>query len=124
MLTTTIRSAACACAIGLAAPVSANVTLINVFEVPKGQLATVITAWEEARDFLAEQPGYLGTALHQSLAADARFRLVNIANWTSPQAYTAAVTRMRDAGVFPRIEGLGVNPSLYEVVRTDRGLAQ
>ena len=97
----------------------ADVTLINVFEVPDGKQKTVITAWEDARDFLASQPGYISTALHQSLQPGARFQLINIARWKSPQQFQTAISNMRKAGVFPMIDGLGINPSLYKVIRED-----
>ncbi len=100
---------------------SADVTLINVFEVPEAQIETVISAWEDARAFLSEEPGYIETSLHQSLQPNARFQLINIARWESPSAFLEATTKMRTAGVFPQIEGLGVNPALYTVVRTDAG---
>ena len=106
-------------AVASASPTAADVTLINVFEVPENQVETVITAWQKARDFLSDEPGYIETALHRSLQADARFQLINIARWQSAEQFFAATAKMRAAGVFPRIDGLGVNPALYSVVRTD-----
>lgn len=104
-----------------ATPVArADVTLINVFEVPEGKLDETMKAWEAARDFLSEQPGYVSTALHQSLDERARFQLINVAIWKSAADFRAATTNMRDQGVFPRIEGLGVTPALYEVVEEDK----
>ena len=98
---------------------SAEVILINVFEVPEAEVETVIAAWEDARTFLSAEPGYIETSLHQSLQPDARFQIINVARWESPSAFQEATTRMRAAGVFPQIEGLGVNPALYRVVRSD-----
>ena len=103
----------------LAQTAFADVTLINVFEVPESQIETVISAWEDARDFLSDEPGYIETSLHQSLQPNARFQLINVARWESQSAFLAATANMRAAGVFPRIEGLGVNPALYSVVRSD-----
>jgi len=40
------------------------VTLINAFEVPAADAETFIAAWEQARDYLQEQPGY---ALYQAV---------------------------------------------------------
>ena len=111
---------ATALAVASVSPAAADVILINVFEVPENQVETVIAAWEKARDFLSQEPGYVDTALHQSLQADARFQLINIARWQSTEQFLAATTRMRTAGVFPDIDGLGVNPALYSVVRTDK----
>src|SRR5262245_16766925 len=72
----------------------AGVTLINVFEVPAGQEDAAISAWEKARDFLVGEPGYISTALHRSIAADARFQLVNVARWTTAGAFQKATARM------------------------------
>ena len=113
---TTITATALA---AFAQTASADVTLINVFEVPEAQIETVISAWEDARDFLSEEPGYIETSLHQSLQPNARFQLINVARWESQSAFLQATTNMRTAGIFPEIEGLGVNPALYTVVRTD-----
>jgi heme-degrading monooxygenase HmoA len=55
------------------------VVLINAFEVPAQADEQFVTGWERMRNFLAAQEGYLSTALHRSLAPDARFRFVNIA---------------------------------------------
>ncbi|MEM7378776.1 MAG: antibiotic biosynthesis monooxygenase family protein [Pseudomonadota bacterium] len=96
-----------------------EVTLINVFEVPIGKLDASIAMWEQARDFLRQQPGYLSTALHRALLDDARFRLINVARWESAAAFMAASKRMRaEAGLRP-IDGLQSSPALYTVIRAD-----
>lgn len=117
--TNRLRSAIAATALTMASPAAADVTLINVFEVPAGQEQRAIAAWEEARDFLKTQPGYVTTTLHQAITPDARFALINVATWTSAEAFAEATRRMREAGVFPAIEGLKINPALYRVVRGD-----
>ena len=104
-------------------PAKADVTLINVFEVPPGEEETVVAAWEKARDFLARQPGYVSTALHRAATPGARFQLINIAKWESPDSFAAATARMRKSGIFPKIEGLGINPALYTIIRDDSGAA-
>lgn len=115
-----LASAACGLALALAAfPASAEVTLINAFEVPDGQLEETIEAWEAARDFLSAERGYVSTALHQAITPDARFQLVNIAIWESPEAFAAATARMRELEIMPPIEGLNFHPALYTVIRTD-----
>ena len=63
------------------------VTLINVFEVPAGSLDDAIRYWEAARDFLARQPGYISTRLHRAISPNARFQLVTVAQWESPEAF-------------------------------------
>ena len=94
-----------------------TVILINPFEVPEGtDDEAFLGGWQRAADFMQRQPGFLGSRLHRALAPDARFRFINIAEWSSPQDFQAAVGSeefrqiAKDAG--PSF------PALYEVVRT------
>lgn len=96
-----------------------EVTLINVFEVPKGALDAAIEAWTKGRDFLQTQPGYVSTALHQSIEPDTKFALVNVAIWESPAAFKAATATMHAAGLAPKIDGLNFTPGLYTIVARD-----
>ena len=94
----------------------ANVVLINVFEVPAGADEEFLRGWEAARDFMQRQPGYVSTRLHQSLDPTARFRFINVAEWSSPADFQAALNqpefvRMRQASPFAHY------PSLYQVVQ-------
>jgi heme-degrading monooxygenase HmoA len=93
-----------------------GVVLINAFEVPADGDDAFLAAWEETRQFLCTQPGYLATRLHRSLAPDADFRFVNIGRYESPQAFQSAVGqpgfRQAAAAIQHR-----AHPSLYEVVR-------
>ena len=98
---------------------STEVTLINVFEVPEGALDKTIEMWAKGRDFLQTQPGYISTALHQSIAPDAKFALINVAIWESPETFQAAIAAMRARGAAPQIEGLSFTPALYTVVARD-----
>ncbi|AUQ73559.1 antibiotic biosynthesis monooxygenase family protein [Phaeobacter piscinae] len=96
-----------------------HVTLINVFEVPEGALQASIDYWKLSRDFLQTQPGYVSTALHQSIAPDAKFMLVNVAVWESAEAFKAASAKMmQTAGIAP-VDGLKFTPGLYTVIETD-----
>lgn len=103
----------------LAAPAARAepVTLINVFEVPSGAIEASLRYWEAARDVLARQPGYLSTQLHQSLAPDARFQLVNVARWESAAAFQAAMQRLQQELRVPPPEGLRFTPGLYRAIR-------
>ena len=94
------------------------VVLINAFEVPADKAGHFIAAWEATRDFLQSQPGYIETALHQSLTPDADFLFVNIARWETPEAFRAAIAsvEMRAAGA--GLVGYPPHPGLYRVVRT------
>ena len=96
---------------------SEPVTLINPFEVPAGRVEACIAYWQRARDFMQEQPGYLATRLHRALTPDARFPLINVAEWASAADFQAAVTDPRfvaltkpECGTFPH------HPALYRVI--------
>jgi heme-degrading monooxygenase HmoA len=94
-----------------------EVVLINAFEVPEGQDEVFLQAWEQAREFLAGQDGYVSTRLHRSLSPAADFRFVNVAVWRSRQAFQAATSQpgFRNAPVpFP------FHASLYEIVHEDQ----
>ena len=93
------------------------VILINPFTVPEGKVEEAIVLWEAGRDFLAQQPGYRSTKLHQSLFADAPHQLINVAEWDSIEAFRAAITKMRGLPDFPLVEGVGSAPQLYRVIR-------
>ena len=96
-----------------------NITLINVFEVPEGKLEESIQYWKLSRDFLQTQPGYVSTALHQSIAPDAKYMLVNVAVWESAEAFKAASgNMMQNSGIAP-VEGLKFTPGLYTVIATE-----
>ena len=93
------------------------VTLINPFEVPADKLDEAIAMWEQARDYLMQQPGYISTELHQAMAPDAPFPLVNVAKWESIEAFMSATKNMQAEGNIPRIEGVRGGPQLYTVIR-------
>ncbi|CTQ56632.1 Antibiotic biosynthesis monooxygenase [Roseibium album] len=112
----------------LAAPTLADdnqpanpVTLINSFEVDQNQLEETIRFWEQVRDFLASQPGYISTNLHQSLSPEAKFQLVNVAKWANPQAFQEAIKNMRESGLGTDMRGTVFHAALYQVIRTDKG---
>lgn len=95
---------------------SAQIILINPFEVPKGKLEESVKYWEACRDFLKKQPGYISTKLHQSIKDNAKFELINVAVWESPKAFTEASQKMAKELGIPPTEGLKANPSLYTII--------
>ncbi|HXV29099.1 MAG TPA: antibiotic biosynthesis monooxygenase family protein [Sinorhizobium sp.] len=102
----------------MTAPARAEqVTLINVFEVPEGSVDAAVKYWEASRDILARQPGYISTRLHQALLPNARFQLINVAQWESVDAFEAATARMRMESRAKPPAGLKANPALFQVVR-------
>ncbi len=118
----TVLAVVVAFVIGVAVAQSASdtpVILINPFEVPDGKLDESIAMWELARDYLQQQPGYISTALHQSLTDDSRFRLVNVASWQSARDFLAASKKMRSEAGLPGVEGLIASPALYTIIKHD-----
>ncbi len=94
-----------------------SVILINPFEVPEGtDDEDFLRGWERAANYMREQPGFLSSRLHRALGPDARFRFINVAEWSSPQEFQAAVTseqfREIAKGASPG------SPALYEVIRS------
>ena len=94
-----------------------SVILINPFEVPAGtDEKEFLSGWERAADYMRQQPGFVSTRLHRALRPDARFRFINVAEWTSPEDFQAAVSseqfRELAKGAAPG------SPALYEVVRS------
>ena len=94
-----------------------QLTLINAFEVPADEADRFIAAWEKARDYLATQPGYVDTALHQAVGPDAEFQFVNIARWRSAEDFAAAIGSpgFRDSAA--GLAGYRPHPGLYRMVR-------
>ena len=93
--------------------------LINMFTVPADKLDEAVVMWEQARDFLQREPGYVSTALHRAVFDDAQYRLINVAEWESIETYEAATQKMRAEANLPRIEGVRPSPALYTVIRRD-----
>ncbi len=96
---------------------STHTILINAFEVPQGKLEASIKYWEDCRDFLKNQPGYISTKLHQSIKEGAKFELVNVAVWENPKAFAEASQKMAKVIGASPVEGLKANPSLYTIIR-------
>lgn len=94
------------------------VVLINAFEVPADRAEHFIKAWEETRDFLQLQPGYIETALHQGLRPDADFLFVNIARWETAEAFSAAMGSVGFRDSAAGLAGYQCHPGLYRIVRT------
>ena len=94
-----------------------SVILINPFEVPEGtDDEEFLRGWERAADYMRQQPGFLSSRLHRALRPDARFRFINVAEWSSPQEFQAAVSSEQFREI-AKDAGPGA-PALYEVVRS------
>jgi heme-degrading monooxygenase HmoA len=100
-----------------------KVILLNPFEVPKEREQEALGYWEEAANLLKRAPGYISTALHQAIDDNARFRLINCAEWESPEAFYAAVQTSEFDSLVERNKGkYQYYPGLYRVIRTDDDL--
>jgi heme oxygenase (mycobilin-producing) len=93
-------------------------TLINVFEVPGDEADQFIAAWEQTRDYLAAQPGYVETALHQAVSPGTEFQFVNVARWRTAEEFWAAIQSPGFREVAAGMAGYRSHPGLYGVVRT------
>ncbi|MGF1684218.1 antibiotic biosynthesis monooxygenase family protein [Photobacterium minamisatsumaniensis] len=100
-----------------AAPTTAEVTLINPFVVPEEHSDTVLKYWEEARDYLQTQPGYISTSLHRTIQPDSQFQYINVAKWESEDYFKAAIMGMKTNVAPLRVSGVENYPALYEVIR-------
>jgi heme-degrading monooxygenase HmoA len=93
------------------------ITLVNCFEIPAGHESEFFPLWQKVNSYMRSKPGYLGHKLHRSLAPDARFRFVNVAQWASKADFDAA----HDDGFRALVSGpewasFRSFPTLYEVV--------
>jgi len=97
----------------------ANVIVINPFEVPKGQEEQALAMWDTFADYFRKQPGYVSSRLHRALNPDARFHLVTIAEWVSPDHFMAALHKPELQTILAAATDHSPNyPGLYEVIRS------
>ncbi len=96
-----------------------TVPFINCFEVPAGKDDEFLAFWLGINAHMRVKPGYVSHRLHRSLDAGARFRYVNVAEWTSAEAWEAAhdaeFAALLATSEFRDFVSI---PGLYEVVHT------
>ncbi len=63
------------------------VQFVNCFEVPAGSEEVFLRLWSEVNAHMVAKPGYVSHRLHRSLAGDARYRFVNLAEWDTIMTY-------------------------------------
>ena len=95
------------------------VELVNCFEVPNGQEDKFFELWKNVNSYMVTKPGYVKHRLLRSLAPDARFRFVNLAEWESPAALQAGHDQpFRDLVSAPAWSSFTSTSSLYDPVHT------
>lgn len=92
--------------------------VINPFEVPEGNEARALAAWDRFAAYFRRQPGYVSARLHRAVDPAARFHLVTVAEWESAEHFVAALGRPEfQALVASADDGVTAHPGLYEVIR-------
>jgi heme-degrading monooxygenase HmoA len=103
-----------------AAPHDGPITIINVFEVPAGQVERFTAWWRTRAHIMAAAPGFRDARLHRAVSPQARFQLVNVAHWDSKAAHdeasgsAAAQDLLRALREDPHLRVLA-NPATYEI---------
>jgi heme-degrading monooxygenase HmoA len=95
------------------------VTLINVFEIGHDDVEEFLREWQQRAEFLGRQPGFRSLRLHRALSPDARFQLVNVAEWDNAEALQAATAQdffQQSAQRAMQQFAVAANPALYRVV--------
>ena len=96
-----------------------NVVLINPFEVPKGKEDEALQMWKRAADFLRRQPGFISTKLHKTIEPNARFHLVNIAEWETVAHFQSAINNIEFQKIIAgTMEAYPHYPNFYQVIET------
>jgi heme oxygenase (mycobilin-producing) len=101
-----------------------KVTLINGFDVPAGREQEFFEHWLKVNDYMRAKPGYVSHQLHRSVAPDAPYRFVNVAQWESVELFRAAHDQGFQALVSqPQWAEFPASPGLYEVFHEAEGPA-
>jgi heme oxygenase (mycobilin-producing) len=101
------------------------ITLINVFEVDPDQLEAFLAGWRERAELMSARPGFRSLRLHRALTREARFQVVNVAQWDNSDALQAAMLQQDWRGkVASAVDQLGftANPGIYRVAFEIRDL--
>lgn len=93
------------------------VQFVNCFEVPAGSEEVFLQLWSEVNAHMVAKPGYVSHRLHRSLAGDARYRFVNLAEWDTVDDWRGAHdAEFRALVTRPEWAPFSSTPALYEVV--------
>ena len=89
---------------------------IVAYEVMNEDRERFLNAWNKANDFLKEQPGYVGTALHEAASANPHFRFVNVARWRNADDFRAATQSNGFQEASGALGAYPIHAAVYEVV--------
>ena len=97
-----------------------RVIVINPYELPETKEPETLSAWDEFAEHFRSQPGFINSTLHRALRPDARFRLINVAQWRSAEQFLAALNHPSVDRIAARRKDPDVRsfPSVYQIVRT------
>jgi heme-degrading monooxygenase HmoA len=97
----------------------ANVIVVNPFEVSQGKEEQALETWDKFDGYFRKQPGYVSAKLHRAINPDARFHLVTVAEWESPDHFMAALNKPELQEIAESATDHSPNyPGLYEVIRS------
>jgi heme-degrading monooxygenase HmoA len=68
------------------------VTFLNIFEIPREDVAAFTVGWRERIALVDGAPGFRGAQLLEAVSEDERFQLVNVTQWDSREAQQAATS--------------------------------
>ncbi len=95
-----------------------GVILINPFEVPAGREDDFTSMWDAAAEYMARQPGFRWTRLHQAVTPNPKFAFVNVAEMDTPEQFLAAISSDEFVELTAPMKDFPALPTLYRVVRT------
>jgi hypothetical protein len=92
------------------------VVAINLYSVPAGKEELFLMTWEQLKEAIIDNPGFIRGRLHRSLRPDASFNYINVVEWENSlysQGYKYNVELIQ-----ARLTEFGVKttPELFEVV--------
>ena len=92
------------------------VTLINAFSVPAVKEGEFVQWWQDVKEHITKQEGFISGTFHKSLKQDSRFNFINVAIWENEtlygKAYERSVTPMKEK---LRLLGVEMTPALCHV---------
>jgi hypothetical protein len=73
--------------------------------------------WDAAAEYMARQPGFRWTRLHQAVTPNPRYAFVNVAEIDSKEQFIAAISTDAFAALTAPMKDFPAAPSLYQIVR-------